>query len=57
MTRASRGVGNWVGVVIVLGVEREFVDFSHLEGVGILSYLSLQFNQGQFWKRTDVSGA
>lgn len=56
VTRASRGVGNWIGVVIVLGVERGFADFSHLEGVGNLSYLSLQFNQGQFWKRTDISG-
>lgn len=48
VTRASRGVGNWIGVVIVLGVERGFADFSHFEGVGNLSYLSLQFNQGQF---------
>lgn len=56
VTRTSRGVGNWVGVVIVLGVERGFVDFSHLEEVGILSYLSLQFNKGQLWKRTDISG-
>lgn len=44
MTRASRGVGNWVSVVIVLGVEGEFANFSHLEGISILSsgvYLSL----------------
>lgn len=62
MTRASRGVGNWVGVVIVLRVERELANFGHLEGIGILScgvYLGLQFNQdqlGDLSKRTDISG-
>lgn len=61
MAGASGWVGNWVSVGIVLGVEGEFANFSHLEGVGFLGcgvYLSLQFN-GQLddlWERTDISG-